>query len=104
MKPPGTSFSPDDVMRVRQQDAVWLFEIAGVEWGGYHEPREVWYPYRTWKTPPTAERITRTKEAALADRRAFPLCRMCSELHQRGQMHSRDVCQGCAEQFLGVVH
>lgn len=103
MKPSGTSFSPNDFIRVRQQDAVWLFEIAGVEWTG-QEPRTVWYPYRTWKTPPSLARLARARESALADRRAFPLCRMCGELQLRGQVHRRDVCHGCAEQFLGIVH
>jgi hypothetical protein len=90
-------------MRVRQHARKWLFEIARVEWTG-HEPCTVWYPYRTWITPPPAARLARTKESALADRRAFPLCRMCDELQLRGQMHRRDVCHGCAEQFLGIVH
>src|SRR4051794_1150857 len=31
-------------------------------------------------------------------------CRYCGERCVPGHMHSRDVCQGCAERHLGVAH
>jgi hypothetical protein len=31
-------------------------------------------------------------------------CRYCGERFSPGHMHSEDVCQGCAERHLGVVH
>lgn len=31
-------------------------------------------------------------------------CRFCGERNVPGHMHSKDVCQGCAERHLGVVH
>jgi hypothetical protein len=37
-------------------------------------------------------------------RRALRRCRHCGEEHVPGRMHSRDVCHGCAERGLGVVH
>jgi len=35
---------------------------------------------------------------------ALRLCRYCRRQQTPGHMHSDDVCQGCAERHLGVVH
>lgn len=31
-------------------------------------------------------------------------CRYCRQTHPAGWMHEHDVCQGCAETHLGVIH
>jgi hypothetical protein len=36
--------------------------------------------------------------------RAVQTCRYCERSFVPGHMHSDDVCQGCAERHLGVIH
>lgn len=45
--------------------------------------------------------VEETRQRSQASMRA---CRYCSEWFPPGYMHAPDVCQGCAEQHLGVVH
>ena len=45
--------------------------------------------------------ITRARAAGIARRQT---CRYCRETFNPGWMHDADVCQGCAERHLGVVH
>jgi hypothetical protein len=44
------------------------------------------------------ERVRARREASLRS------CRYCGERNIPGHMHSKDVCQSCAERHLGVVH
>ena len=44
------------------------------------------------------------KKARTRRRRALRRCRLCGERHLPGHMSSAQVCQGCAERRLGVVH
>ena len=58
-----------------------------------------------WDTNPSlADLAAAAASASTARRRTFRWCRYCRELHDPGNLHERDVCMGCAEQFLGVVH
>jgi hypothetical protein len=45
--------------------------------------------------------IDRARAAGVARRRT---CRFCGNSFNPGRMHAGDVCQGCAERHLGVVH
>lgn len=43
-------------------------------------------------------------EAGRQRREAFRTCRYCKKTLGPEHMHTEDVCQGCAERYLGVVH
>ena len=45
--------------------------------------------------------LTQVRERYVA---ALRLCNYCGRQQTPGHMHSDDVCQGCAERHLGVVH
>lgn len=48
-----------------------------------------------------ANELSRLRAAYAAASRE---CRYCGRLFSPGHMHEHDVCQGCAERQLGVVH
>lgn len=43
-------------------------------------------------------------EAGRQRRESFRTCQYCGRTFGPEHMHSEDVCQGCAERYLGVVH
>jgi hypothetical protein len=75
-----------------------------VIWPGPHEPVRqlndvVHVPVLTHaEIHAELERARDRRDAALR------ACRYCEERFTPGHMHSADVCQGCAERHLGVVH
>ena len=94
----------DHFFRCVQGDGGWLFQVEIVRWEGPHTPRGDWITFRRWQTAPDEKRIQKAKAAAMAQSRFFGTCSMCHELHNVGHMNGSDVCQGCAEQKLGLVH
>ena len=57
--------------------------------------------------PPARLELELTQELRNAERRgqaARRECRYCGGREMPGHMHSKDVCQGCAERELGVTH
>ncbi len=93
----------EDFTRVAVIDGTHRFEVATVEWPQPHEPVLRWKAFRSWKRPPTVERMGRAQRAALAATRFFRTCRTCGEHQNAGHMFGADLCQGCAERTLGVV-
>jgi NADH pyrophosphatase NudC (nudix superfamily) len=75
-----------------------------VAWLGPHTPvrqlRDVVHlPRASWgEVREAVEHAEMLREAALRP------CRYCGERNIPGHMHSKDVCQSCAERHLGVVH
>jgi hypothetical protein len=92
----------DDYLRLRQTNELWVYEVARVEWPHPHTPHLIWEPFRTWRKEPSTAGLQAARCAAI--KHAFCTCTLCHELHPRGHMHDRTICQGCAEGFLGVVH
>ena len=37
-------------------------------------------------------------------RKAFRYCKYCEKSKPAGWMHNQDVCDGCAEKYLGIIH
>ena len=59
----------------------------------------------TWDDFPTIEALAdAARAAASARRRTFHWCRYCREQHDPGNLSEKDVCRGCAEDVLHVVH
>ena len=89
--------------RVAQDESGWRFEVAVVDWPSPDNPVLVWHTFRRWKRPPSSERIGAAQAAALASKRFFRRCERCGEVHNRGHMLDKSICQSCAERYLGVV-
>lgn len=81
----------------------WEYQVAVVGWGG-HEPELRWKTYRRWRSQPSAGRLARARDSALANPRLFRTCQRCEEVSNAGHMHDQETCQSCAERHLGVVH
>ena len=82
----------------------WVFEVATLAWTHPHEPRREWHLFDHWAEEPHREDKRQAESVALQDRRFFKTCTMCNELTNVGHMHNSKVCDGCAEEYLGVMH
>lgn len=92
----------DEYLRFRQADGSWVLEVGRVEWPHPHEPCLIWTPFRTWTREPRAEQVLAARTAAIEQ--YFRTCVHCHELCHIGHMHDQQICQGCAEGVLGIVH
>ncbi|MES1024891.1 hypothetical protein ABN584_18900 [Gloeocapsa sp. BRSZ] len=83
------------------------FRLPTVEWRGPHSPVE---SSTLWKRVELRRRSRRVDwrkllESALQEReQQFRPCRYCGEEFPPEHRHGDDVCHGCAEQHLGIVH
>jgi len=91
-------------MRLREVDGVPTLEVGIVEWPHPHTPELRWEVARRFQAVPSSDELRRAQQSALEDPHFFRTCSMCRERQNAGHMHSRRVCQGCAEKHLGVVH
>lgn len=94
----------EDFLRLREIDGVVSLEVAIVEWNGPHAPELRWVVAQRFASTPSLDEMRRTQQRVLEDPSFFAQCSMCNERCNIGHMHSRDVCQGCAEAHLGVIH
>jgi hypothetical protein len=86
--------------------------VFGIRWNGPHTPTrsDRRLCYLSWEElpedlPEQAVVVQALIQAALVARRAkFRMCRYCQRSMPPEWQHSGDVCQGCAEKHLGVVH
>lgn len=85
-------------------DGQWEFQVGVVGWTGPHEPTLIWKSHRRWRTTPDAERLARARASALGNPRFFRTCTRCGERTNLGHMHEPEICQACAERYLGVLH
>src|SRR5919106_5084973 len=76
-----------------------------VAWAGPHTPelqlREVVHLPPGRLELDVAEEVRKAAQRGQAGRRE---CRYCGHRKMPGHMHSKDVCQGCGERELGVIH
>jgi len=93
-----------EYFRCEEQNGTWVFQVAVLSWDGPCTPVHDWKTLHRWKTQPDETRLAKARAKAVADPRFFRHCTLCSEVCKAGYMHSDDVCQGCAERHLGVVH
>lgn len=92
----------DDYFRFQPADGRWVFEVARVEWPHPHEPRLIWTPFRTWTQEPSAEQLLAARTGAIEQ--YFRTCAHCHELCNIGHMHDQQICQGCAQDILGILY
>lgn len=98
---------PDELnhfFRCVATQGVWKFQVGLVRWPHPSTPTTNWITIRRWKTKPDQGRLSRSRTAAFADPRYFRACSMCHELNNAGHMHDDDICQGCAQNKLGVIY
>jgi hypothetical protein len=93
-----------DFVRIRDVDVVPCLEVAVVEWHGPQTPELRWEVAQHFASTPSREEVRVAEQSVLEDSRYFGRCSMCGERCNVGHMHSGTVCQGCAEEHLGVVH
>lgn len=93
-----------DFTRVIASDGEYCFEVGIVQWRSSYESSLIWKRFRRWVRAPSAERVRAAQVKALQQRRFFQLCERCGERNNVGHMYSDEICQTCAERYLGVVH
>jgi uncharacterized protein (TIGR02996 family) len=85
---------------------------AGVRWEGPHTPVAHHRPCAQWRWAELpeggAERFrvvgAAVQEVVRIRQGAFRSCRYCTKQNPPEWMHAGDVCSGCAERYLGIVH
>jgi hypothetical protein len=93
-----------DFMRLGQTDADSVLEVAIVEWHGPHTPHVRWQVTQRFAAAPSADELVEAQRRVLNDARFFRMCDTCSKRKNVGHLHSRNMCQSCAERTLGIVH
>jgi hypothetical protein len=95
------------VERTEKEVRIHRFEVA---WDGPHTPlvEPVLLGVVRWPelAPDVALAVFRLliDEASRQRRERFRTCRYCRAMHGPEHMQTDDVCHGCAERYLGVVH
>jgi hypothetical protein len=100
------------LVTVHMSDQGLVVSVFGIRWDGPHTPtrndRELcrlsWDELPA-ELPEQAVMASSLIQAALVVRRAkFRACRFCQQSVPPEWQHGTDVCQGCAERHLGVIH
>lgn len=82
--------------------ALWL-EVGVVSWPTPHTPQLCWEPLESLPAHASAEAVAQAQHTALNDPRYFAVCERCARRCPQGWMHG-ELCQSCAERWLGVLH
>jgi hypothetical protein len=95
----------DGIVALVTPEAIEL-RLPTVDWVGSHDPVPSSRLWRRIKTAElTDEELSGWVSRALAARaREFRECRFCKAKVPPEHRHSKNVCHGCAERHLGVVH
>jgi hypothetical protein len=100
---------PGEVIVRVSDSSLTVFEFA-VEWIGphQHEFREVPVARLEWPELPRARAIDAIAALIAATRASrlakYRKCRFCGETSPPEWMTKKDVCDGCAEAHLGIIH
>ena len=100
---------PPEVVVEQNEDEVRVSRFEQ-DWPHPHEPvvNPVLLGSVRWQelAPAVALELCRLliDEASRQRRESFRTCRYCGRTLGPEHMHTNDVCQGCAERYLGVVH
>ena len=78
--------------------------VGTISWPHPSTPEMIWEPVIELADGLASEEVASLKRSLLADRRYFDRCARCGELKPLGGMHEPGLCQGCAQQHLGVVY
>lgn len=88
--------------RITRSEEGFVVEVRVIEWADSHTPAERWLSFASAR--PTSAAAEAFRRDAIRDARFFGVCEKCGQSRPRGWMHSRTVCQACAERDLGVVY
>lgn len=94
----------DSFWRFGHYDGKWELQVKVVQWEGPHQPFVMWRPIRTWEVEPEPSVLSEAKMEAVDSGNHIRYCLRCRRYMLKGHMHNKDTCQGCAEQYMGIVH
>ena len=78
--------------------------IREVSWRGPYRAVSTWTLTKELPLGSSGEEVDAVVQGLLRDRRYFRVCTECSLRVPNGRMHDGKLCQGCAQQVLGVVY
>ena len=78
-------------------------QVKTISWNG-HVPTDAWIDYDPISEDASPTDVDAAMNKALADTRYFSRCEKCQTLNPDGWMHDSKICQGCAQQYLGIVY
>ena len=92
-----------DIRVVVSPEAVEL-RLSSTEWCGQHTPVGSSQLWRRLQHHEVADVDDALKRLHAAQRRRLRTCRHCQRRVDPAHMHSKDICCGCAERYLGVIY
>jgi hypothetical protein len=78
--------------------------VCKIGWSGSHSPVSTWEFTVKINTDILSTEIDAEIHKILNNKRYFQVCKECGERNPCGWMHSRNICQSCAERNHGIVH
>ena len=91
-------------IKIARLDSSIEIRVAQVIWTEPHTPMTEWKLVKTLDQDVSDDEVCQAEEELLNDIKYFQTCKRCNELNPDGWMHSKDMCQSCAEKHLGIVY
>lgn len=78
--------------------------VRVIDWPVPHEPVSSWETWKSMDGQPSRADLDSAFAEILSDARYFGTCAECGERNPKGWMHSKKLCQRCAERNHGIVY
>lgn len=78
--------------------------VCKIGWSGPHTPESTWELAAKLKADVPSTDIDAQIHKTLNNEQYFQVCQECGERKPCGWMHSKSVCQSCAERNHGLVY
>lgn len=78
--------------------------IKEIFWESPHSPNTRLTVAKTLDIDVTKAELESEIKKVVRNKKYFQECKMCKELNPLGWMHDIEICQSCAENYLGVIY
>ncbi len=78
--------------------------VCKIGWRDSHTPISIWELVAKLKADVSSAEIDAQVHQALNNKEYFQVCKECRERNPCGWMHSKSICQSCAERHHGIIH
>lgn len=93
-----------EFIKVEQESDSIDVLIRKITWNGPHTSVSTWESATKLKADALSAEIDAQIRKLLNSEQYFQICKECGERNPCGWMHSKSICQSCAERNHGIVH
>ncbi|HPM09147.1 MAG TPA: hypothetical protein PK941_01710 [Paludibacter sp.] len=94
----------EEFIDVQESSKGIALRVCCITWPHPHEPKSHWHTALVLPPSTSIETVKNEMQKLLMDKKHFTVCVECHERNPRGWMHTRKICQACAEKNHGVVY